>query len=54
MTDKPELPSAVIMPSGFEFQCEECGEFTSVGDTKPPEGNTVKCKKCGQKHLVSW
>ena len=36
--------------SGFEFQCDKCNEFTSLGHTCPKDGAKVTCKHCGAKY----
>ncbi len=52
MPDKDDLPTTHIYSSGYEFQCDECEQWTTLGDTRPSTGSIVICQNCGKKYEV--
>ena len=50
---KDDLPDTHIYESGYEFQCDECDEWTNLGDTRPRNGSIVTCKHCGAQYRAN-
>lgn len=44
--------TATVVATGYEFECERCGEFTPLGDSSPEMNATVTCTHCGASHTV--